>query len=281
MKRAIVVLTAVVLAWSGQAAAATPHHQRGHTMTTNRVHARSVDYSYGTDSVLQTATLYPALAPSSPLVVLVHGGGFRSSAGDAKKLASNAATLVSNGLAVAVVNYRDDQGTGAFPYQVDDVVNGTNWAITNAALANGDGSRVTLLGGSSGGTLAALAAGSLGASLRHVVTLSATTDLGAAQSYWAGVPGPVGKLHTKNLKAALNGLTAASWSPALTTVAAGPDWVVFNGATEEQPRSQADALVAHLQAAGSTVVETIVPTSNHAYDYWSIIQGQLIAEALA
>jgi acetyl esterase/lipase len=132
--------------------------------------------NYGVDP-LQTVTVYAAITPRSPMVVLIHGGGFRSSAGDAAHLATKAHSLVNAGFAVFTVNYRDDRTSGAFPNQVVDVLAGTRWAIANAAMYNADPARTTILGGSSGGTLAALAAESLGSTVRHVIPLCVNLDL--------------------------------------------------------------------------------------------------------
>ena len=237
-------------------------------------YAAPVTSSYGTDP-LQTVTLYPA---GARLAILVHGGGFRSSAMDASHLAPEAKDLQKAGITAAIVNYRDDAAAPAFPNEVDDVVAGAR-----AAMALTGATRVSLIGGSSGGTLASLAAESLGTQASSVFPLSGTEDLPGALAYWTAVGGKLGSLHIGNITTALGGADPALYSPAalVSSALAGQTWYVYNSATEVQPVSQADAMTAALTAQGVPVTETIVPGHGHAWAYWKAIRAQVIAAVLA
>jgi hypothetical protein len=99
-----------------------------------------------------------------------------------------------------------------------------------------------------------------------------------ALNYWAGVPGPIGKLHIKNLTVALSGLSAAAWSPD-QHANCGADWLVFNGANEGQPVAQANLMTGALHSAGCSVVEDVFPDTAHGFDYWQVVLPQVVAEA--
>ena len=236
--------------------------------------AAPVTSSYGTDP-LQTVTLYAA---GARLAVLVHGGGFRSSTVDAAHLAPEAKDLQKAGITAAIVNYRDDASAPAFPNEVDDVVAGAR-----AAMALTGTTQVSVIGGSSGGTLASLAAESLGPQASTVFPLSGTEDLPGALAYWTAVGGKQGALHIGNITTALGGADPALYSPAalVSSALAGQTWYVYNSAAELQPVSQADTMTAALRAQGIPVTETIVPGHGHAWAYWKTIRAQVIATVLA
>jgi len=89
----------------------------------------------------------------APLVVLVHGGGWRS--GERGGMAPLAARLAARGYAAATVSYRLS-GQARYPAARDDVKDAVCWLRINAARFGLDPSRVALAGGSAGGQIAAL-----------------------------------------------------------------------------------------------------------------------------
>jgi acetyl esterase len=241
--------------------------------------------SYGPDP-LQTVQAWMPSGTDRPVVIMVHGDGFRSSAGDATRLLADCNQLAAAGFAVFDVNYRSDSPTQpAFPTEVADVVAGTDWAIAHAAQYHGNAGDVNLVGGSAGGTLAADAAQLMPGQIHGVISLSGTNDLGAALAYWATVPGSFGRLHVKNISDALGCRRAGCvnlapvWSPDSRTAAANcpAHWLVVNGTTEEQPVAQADDLASALRAAGCPVVEDLIPGSHHGYDNWKAAAPQMLA----
>jgi acetyl esterase/lipase len=284
VRRAVALVTLVVLIGStaNPAAASTGR-------TTKTV------YSYGSDA-LQTVTVYRPTAVNGDSVVLVHGGGFRSSAGDASKLATEADSLAAFGDTVFVVNYRDDTGGVGIADQVADVVAGTEWSVAHAAGFGADPATLSVVGGSSGGLLAADAAEQLDASspgaVRSVVTLSGTMDFATAFSYWQSLTGPLAQLHLTNLSTVL-GCTVVSHKhvktytcPSATEVRYSPDqqvtgtdcpthWLILNGLTEEQPTSQAVGMDDALAGAGCAHTLDLFADSAHAFDYWSVVLSQV------
>jgi len=258
-------------------------------------------FSYGT-AALQTVTVYRPTTPTGPSVVLVHGGGFRSSAGEARKLAIYADNLAADGDTVFVVNYRTDAGGVGIAGQVADVVAGTQWTLAHAAGFGARPDRLTIIGGSSGGLLAEDATLQLDAAapgtVKAVISLSGTQDFATAFSYWLAIPGPAAQLHVTNLADVL-GCTyvrinhvrtytcpmavETRYSPDLQVVAADcpAQWLILNGDNEEQPVAQARAMADALTAAGCQDSLDIFHDSAHAFDYWFTVLNQLQATIAA
>lgn len=254
-------------------------------------------FGYGPNG-LQTVTVYSPTTPNSESVVLVHGGGFSSSADDAAKLAENARSLTADGDTVFVVNYRDDTPPDGVDIagQVADIVDGTLWVIDNAANFGSNGDDLTLIGGSSGGLLVGDAAEELNNAspdtVTTVITISATEDFAGALAYWGAYGGPLGALHLNNLTTVLScpvtqsdHSTQYNCSPSLE-ILYSPDqqvtsgncpnqWLIFNGDNEEQPSSQAAGMDDALIAAGCPQTLDIFPDTAHAFDYWRDVLGQI------
>lgn len=97
---------------------------------------------------------------AAPVVVWVHGGGFRH--GDkANQLADKIELFTSAGWVLVSVNYRlvDDPRSGpgfvAYPAQADDVATAVRWVTDHATELDADPTRVALLGHSAGAFLVA------------------------------------------------------------------------------------------------------------------------------
>ncbi|MEM7455677.1 MAG: alpha/beta hydrolase fold domain-containing protein, partial [Planctomycetota bacterium] len=86
-----------------------------------------------------------------PLVVWVHGGGWRN--GD--KRGTPATTLLEHGYVVASINYRLS-GHAIFPAQVHDCKAAIRWLRANAETYNIDPQRIGVWGSSAGGHLVAM-----------------------------------------------------------------------------------------------------------------------------
>lgn len=96
----------------------------------------------------------PARETPAPLLVHVHGGGWRF--GD-KGYRRSARRYAAAGIATASIQYRlSDEAT--FPDPVRDVVAAVRWLRANADEFGLDPERVALVGGSAGGHLASLVA---------------------------------------------------------------------------------------------------------------------------
>ena len=281
---ALLGLGASVAPSSARAATAAPVAAQAHqaiTLTT---------VSYGTDP-LQTMTVFAGPHPNGRAVVMVHGGGFRSSVRDPLKLATNARSLASQGDTVFDVNYRSDVAGVGIADQVADVVAGIRLTIADARTFGADPARLAVIGGSSGGLLAADAAEELNTlapgTVRSVVTLSAPTDFASALSYWEGVGGSLGKTHLKDLTGTLActvvtvkhvttydcpAALEAQYSPDLQVTSSNcpAQWLIVNGTDEIQPTSQAVALDDALVAQGCPQTLDIFPDTAHSFDYWTV-----------
>lgn len=111
------------------------------------------EISYGTDP-LQKLDYYSASNPNSPIVMVVHGGGWFT--GDKSGLPyQNAAQLFQlEGYAVVNINYRLTPNV-TYPSNIEDLACALAWTKNNTSLFNGDSSRVAIYGHSAGGHLAA------------------------------------------------------------------------------------------------------------------------------
>ena len=108
-----------------------------------------------------TAT-WGASEASAPLIVFVHGGGWRVGHRRAPRETRDWSVgfferLCAAGFVVAAVSYRFS-GEAKFPAQLDDVVDAVRWLHDHAAEVGIDPQRTYLWGASAGGMLAALAA---------------------------------------------------------------------------------------------------------------------------
>ncbi len=145
------------------------------------------DLSYGPEPGQQLDAYLPDSAETDrPAVLLVHGGGWTR--GDKSEYGLAARRFASErGWPAFAVNYRLDAAK-RWPAQVRDVQAVTRWVIDHADQLGVDPERVGIVGGSSGGHLAAMMA-TLGTAdleegfdddepeVRAVVTWSAPLDL--------------------------------------------------------------------------------------------------------
>ena len=114
--------------------------------------AGQVYAQYGT-RCLQLDLYLPA-GRQLPLVVLVHGGGWK--AGYRAEFAPMAVRLAQRGYAAATLSYRLS-GEAPYPAAVQDVQAAVRWLRAHAAQYRLDPQRVALAGGSAGGQIASLA----------------------------------------------------------------------------------------------------------------------------
>ena len=115
-------------------------------------------YSYGKDSQ-QFGELYlPASAPPHPVIILVHGGGYRAMY-DLKPMGSVARALADDGFAVWNIEYRRAGNGGDFPHMFLDAGAAADHLSWLADRHNLDLDSVLSVGHSAGGHLALWLAG--------------------------------------------------------------------------------------------------------------------------
>jgi acetyl esterase/lipase len=102
------------------------------------------------------ADLYlPAGGGLSPVIVWIHGGGWRF--GDRRQAPDLSRRFASRGFAMASIDYRLTTDA-IFPAPIEDVKSAIRWLRASAARFGLDADRIGLWGSSAGGHLAALAA---------------------------------------------------------------------------------------------------------------------------
>lgn len=144
-----------VTAWSSAAAVAADQPQLPPGVKMER------DVSYIPDGVdAQRLDLYLPKKPaeqSLPLIVHIHGGGWRGGS----KFPCPLVGMVGKGYAVASIEYRFSD-KAIFPAQIQDCQAAIRWLRANSNEYNIDPDHVGVVGGSAGGHLSALVATSGG-----------------------------------------------------------------------------------------------------------------------
>jgi acetyl esterase/lipase len=219
--------------------------------------------------------LYLPSSPSTaPVIVHVHGGGWRrgSRRHPLPRLGADFyERLAGRGFAVAAVDYRLS-GEATFPAAVDDVRAAVGWVREQAAVHGLDAGRVFLWGDSAGGHLALMTA-LTGADVQGVVAWFPVTDLaGLAADVAAagGQPdhGPDSReaLFLGAPAAAVPDLARAA-SPVNHASAAAPPVLLLHGAADDMvPPVQSIRLAEALHGADAAVELELVPGATH---FWN------------
>ena len=230
---------------------------------------------------LEVDLYLPEAAGPPPVIVHVHGGGWRRGSRRHPLPALGAdfyARLAAQGFAVAAIDYRLS-GEARFPAPLEDVRTAIGWVQNQAAGYGLDPGRIFCWGDSAGGHLALLAALS-GAGVQGVVAWFPVTDLAGLTADIAaagGVPdaGPCSR------EALLLGAPPASVpdlarkaSPVSHASAAAPPVLLMHGAADDLvPPAQSIRLAEALRAAGAAVELELVPGATHFWNGASDLGG--------
>ncbi len=114
---------------------------------------RQVDLSYGKHASQKLDLYRPAEADQLPVMVYVHGGGWRK--GDKRAVGEKAKFFCGNGWVFLSINYRL-LPAGKHPANVQDVAKALAWVHDKIAKHGGDPSKIFLMGHSAGAHLVAL-----------------------------------------------------------------------------------------------------------------------------
>jgi|GEM_PF-2007840 acetyl esterase len=245
----------------------------------------------------QNLNVFVSATPDSPIVVLIHGGGWRYY--DALvHFEMESLALQQQGFTVFTINYdQDSETTPAFPGEPNDVELAIRWALSNAATYHGNPGKLVLLGGSAGGHLAAVAAEQINAAapgtVKGVISLSGPTDFRTLvpliehnalpneefdhNVYQAVGREPNGTPYMYTNPAEEEAFEA-KWSPALNAPTKGcPRWLLFHSEAELIPLTQAQQLNAKLHEAGCSSTLQVLPGSRHAFAYWKEVTPQIFS----
>ena len=238
---------------------------------------RGVPYRVVAGATLRLDVFLPRVGQSRPLVVVVHGGGWRG--GDRARfapgealVAPRAQVLARRGFVVASVDYRVGPA-GRFPAAASDVAAAVQWLRRHARSLRVDPTRIALFGASAGGNLAALVAmqgrGRLDREARvaAVVSWSGPMDL---TRFDAELGGPARRPFVEQyLGCAPTSCPAryAASSPFNLVDATDPPMLVVNASREIVPLEQATLMARRLSAFHVPHQLLVVPGTRHAAQY--------------
>lgn len=114
---------------------------------------RNIEYARVDGERLLLDVLRPASTEPAPVVLFVHGGGWKN--GDKKSGHKQAGWLVEHGFAVVTINYRLTD-VAIWPAQIEDCYEAVRWIRRNADRHHFDADHIAAWGTSAGGHLAAL-----------------------------------------------------------------------------------------------------------------------------
>lgn len=125
---------------------------QGAAKTLIEKHQPRQDIAYG-DRPLQNLDFYKANGGNTPLLVFIHGGYWQS--GDKSDVGFIAAPYVQAGISVAVINY-SLAPDAPMEQMVAEVRTAVKWLHTESSRFSVDPNRISLMGHSAGGHLAAM-----------------------------------------------------------------------------------------------------------------------------
>jgi acetyl esterase/lipase len=209
-----------------------------------------------------------AAATGRPVVVVVHGGSWRS--GDRRQLPELNSHLARRGYVVAAIEYRLAPAH-TFPAALDDVHAAVRWLASHAFDLGIDTMRVTLLGRSAGGHLALLAGYTMrDRPIRGVVSLYGPTDLRWGWEH----PANPRVIDSRGVLASFLGGTLAERgdvfdraSPLRFAADAVPTLLIHGNRDELVRDAHAEFLAAALRARGTPHAYVRLPWATHGCDY--------------
>jgi acetyl esterase/lipase len=122
------------------------------------VQKETFDVAYANTSSAQKLDIFLPLTGNVPYPVLIwiHGGGWKSGDKSQFRNSDNKAELLDHGYAVIVINYRLS-GEAKFPAQIFDVKAAIRWIRANSSKYQLNPDKIGVWGSSAGGHLSALA----------------------------------------------------------------------------------------------------------------------------
>jgi len=226
----------------------------------------------GKNRSLQSLDVYaPASTlPNSlyPVVLFMHGGGWRASdKDDSLGVHANVCkALAGRGLVAVNVNYRLAPRV-KYPEPVRDAAHALRWTMENIGEYRGDPERVFLSGHSAGGHLAALIAldathldevGLAAAAIRGVMGICGVYNL----AHFAGRNWMAEYLMTRAAFGNNRGVRAQA-SPVNHVCAEAPPFLLLNAQEDEKLEEEAEELSSFLRGKGVSAETSIISGTNH------------------
>jgi acetyl esterase/lipase len=213
-----------------------------------------------------------------PVVVLVHGGGWRS--GFRSEFAPMAMRLAQRGYAAVTVSYRLS-GEALYPAAIHDVRAAVRWVRTHAGEYRLDPQRIALAGGSGGGQIASLAGvtghldkfdpgaatSSVSSSVQAIVTIDGLSDF-TSEAARANEDDP--SKHPSAAGAWFGGRYAektALWQEASPIRYVRPGMAPILFVDSAQPRFAVgrDEMVAKMKEVGASSRVALLPDTPHSF----------------
>jgi acetyl esterase/lipase len=210
-------------------------------------------------------------AVSSPLIVWIHGGGWR----EGSKSGVPILPFVSSGFAVASVEYRLS-GEAPFPAQIEDVKSAIRWLRAHAKDYKLDGEHTGVIGHSAGGHLASLAGATgdgdlfatgenlqFSSAVQAVCVMSGPSDLvamfdGADLHRSSALVGLLGGPITEKRKLAEKASPLNHVKPGM------PPYIFIHGVDDVVvPLQQAKTMIEKLEQIGATPKSILLPHTGH------------------
>jgi len=198
----------------------------------------------------------------APLVVFVHGGGWRS--GSRAEFAPIAVRLAQRGYASALVSYRLST-VAPYPAAVHDVKAAVAWLRLHAGRHGVDPQRIALAGGSAGGQLASLAG--MTANVQAIINVDGLSDFTSAEALRheddpAKNPSAAGQWFGGRYAE-----KAALWHEAspITHASEATPPMLFIGSSEQRFSVGRAAMVDKLGAVGVPSRVVVLPDSPHSF----------------
>lgn len=210
----------------------------------------------------------PAAGPPRPIVLFVHGGGWRH--GDKANVGGKPAAFVAGGYLFASVGYRLDPPVTPRE-QAADVAAAVVWLRDHAREHGGDGGRIFLMGHSAGAHLAALVATDRRLLAGHGLEPVGLAGVVLLDGAGYDVPRQVAAARLPRLREVYRDAfgddpQAQREASPIAHVAAGgryPPFLLFHVGRRADSREQAEALAERLRAVGAKARTVHDPEKTH------------------
>ena len=229
---------------------------------------RDVAYDEADDSLRSLDIYAPADARGLPVMVFIHGGGWRQ--GDKGQAAEKGRFFVERGWLLVSINYRLSPAV-QHPVHIEDVIRAVAWVKAEIADYGGDPERISLMGHSAGAHLAALA----GVDTRRLAAegltpsdVSSVILLDGAGYDIAWQVNELGGLRAAPMFRGAFGDAEEGWNDASPVVQAKsaadmPRFLIFHVASRDDSRRQSERLADAVRASGGQAAVVAAAGKTH------------------